>query len=341
MTLLGRTVVTISCVVFLGLGASPSSAGEPRIFVSGSVTQTIAEYESNNYWGEIPRDERLTVAPYLTVAVIDIWDKEAAALPVEVKKELFYRTLLPLVLYSNELILNDRDRLSKISQDSTQLDHDWLETLAYDYRLLDRDAGEVLPEGDELQTLIEALLTRVDAIPPSLALGQAAYESGYGTSRFAREGNALFGQWVYGGAGMAPKQKRASKGDYGIAAYDWPLDSVRSYMLNLNSHPSYTDLRKKRSAARASDQIATGAELADTLTKYSEKGAAYVKTLKGIMRANDLDIADKAVLRDDPVIAIVDVESEDEVASMEAEIDKLRAAGELAEILAEMGVALD
>jgi hypothetical protein len=81
--------------------------------------------------------------------------------------------------------------------------------------------------------------------PLLLALGQGAYESGYGTSRFALEGNSFFGQWTYGGKGMQPKEKRAAKGNYGVAAYTWPLDSVRSYMMNLNTHRAYSEFTHK------------------------------------------------------------------------------------------------
>jgi uncharacterized FlgJ-related protein len=181
----------------------------------------------------------------------------------------------------------------------------------------------------------------VDAIPPSLALGQAAYESGYGTSRFAREGNALFGQWTYGGEGMKPRKKRASKGNYAVAAYDWPLDSVRDYMRNLNTHRAYQGLRDERAAARADGRVPTGAELAATLTSYSEKGAEYVKELQGIMRTNELAVADRATLQAAPAILLIDVPGEEEVAKLKNEIAALRETGELDAILAEMGVDFD
>jgi Bax protein len=184
-------------------------------------------------------------------------------------------------------------------------------------------------------------MMRVDVVPPSLALGQAAYESGYGTSRFAREGNALFGQWTYGGKGMQPREKRASKGDYGVAAYDWPLESVRAYMRNLNSHRAYQGLRDKRAAARSRGRAPTGDELADALTSYSERGAEYVKTLKGIMSTNELAVADNATLQDAPAILIIDVPGEEEATKVKAEIARLRETGELGRVLADMGVDFD
>lgn len=324
--------------VAIAFMASPLRAAEPEILVVGSPQQTIKIFSESDYWGEIPQAAVLFVPPFLSVAVLDTWDKEAAALPVNIKKELFYRSLLPLVLYSNQVISGDRARLEAMASDQEKIDKTWLEGLARNYRLLDPEKGESLPEGGALTPLIAELLNRVDTVPPSLALGQAAYESGYATSRFAREGNALFGQWIYGGTGMQPKEKRASKGDYAIAAYDWPLDSVRAYMRNLNTHRAYGSLRKTRAAARASGRSPSGLELAETLTTYSEKGSAYVATLIGIMRVNELVIADKARLRDEPVVLIVDVEKEDDIAAMEAEIAALRSSGELTEILKGMGV---
>ena len=316
-----------------------AGAETPEIRVYGSANEIIAEYKSANFWGKIEKGAAIDVPPYLTVATSPTWDKDSASLPVKDKKELFYRSLLPLILYSNETILENRARLKKIPAAPEGAEREWLSGLAANYGLLKED--EALPKGDALSVLVAKLMVRVDAVPPSLALGQAAYESGYGTSRFAREGNALFGQWTYGGKGMQPKQKRASKGNYGVAAYDWPLESVRGYMRNLNTHRAYQGLRDKRAAARSNDREPTGAELADTLTSYSEKGAEYVRNLKGIMRTNELAVADKATLQAGPAILIIDVPGKEEVAKMKTEIARLRETGQLDKILADMGVDFD
>ena len=193
-----------------------------------------------------------------------------------------------------------------------------------------------LEETADTAELLSQLLERVDVIPASLALGQAAYESGYGTSRFAQQGNALFGQWTYSGDGMKPKEHRASKGDYGVASYRWPFDSVRSYMFNLNTHDAYQALREKRAAIRMKGKQPTGLELAETLDKYSEKGAEYVKTLKGIITVNNLAITDQAYLRDEPVTVTVGVPKEKEIPEIESAIDRLRASGELDRIVDDM-----
>jgi len=252
-------------------------------------------------------------------------------------------------LYSNQVITADRNRLESIAKKLPygrleEADRVWLIELAIEYRLLkppegDRPPG--LPQGDELGELIDKLLLRVDIVPASLALGQGAYESGYGTSRFAREGNALFGQWTYGGKGMQPLEKRASKGDYGVAAYAWPLDSVWSYMINLNTHNAYSELRNKRAELRRSTKPVTGQALVGTLSKYSERGMEYVNTLSSIMRVNELDAADLARLRKEPVLLIVDAVDEADAKKLAAEIEELRGSGELAQLIASMGVEFD
>jgi len=340
MIAIGRHAATVTLAVILLVPVVPVAWAEtPAILIFGSANEIIAEYKSAGFWGELEEGSAMDVPPYLTVVTSPTWDKDSASLPVEVKKELFYRSLLPLILYSNETILENRSRLEKIADAPEGAEREWLAGLAAHYGLLKEDGA--LPKGDSLSAVIAELMMRVDAVPPSLALGQAAYESGYGTSRFAREGNALFGQWTYGGKGMQPRQKRASKGNYGVAAYDWPLESVRGYMRNLNTHRAYQELRDKRAAARSNARVPTGAELADTLTSYSEKGAVYVKTLKGIMRANELALADNATLQAGPSILIIDVPGKEEVVKMKAEIARLRETDQLDKILADMGVDFD
>ncbi len=332
-----RYLVTVSLTTFFATLASAGNLPEIRVF--GSADEVIAEYKKADYWGRIEKGTTISVPPYLTVATSPTWDKQAASLPLAVKKELFYRSLLPLVLYSNEVILEERERLVAFADRPGAGDREWLADIAVRYRMI--DDGDALPDGEALATLVSELLERVDAVPPSLALGQAAYESGYGTSRFAREGNAFFGQWTYGGKGMQPKEKRASKGNYAVAAYEWPLDSVRGYMQNLNSHRAYKELRDKRAAARSEGRMPSGAELAETLRSYSEKGATYVETLKGVMSVNELALADSATLRKQQVVVIVDVPTVGEVDKKKAELESMRKSGELETVLSRMGVSLN
>jgi len=149
------------------------------------------------------------------------------------------------------------------------------------------------------------LLMRVDVVPPSLSLAQAANESGWGTSRFAAQGNSLFGQWTWG-KGLKPAEQRTSEfGDQRIAAFDSTAQAAYSYALNLNTERAYRDLRLKRAALRRKSLRISGTVLAETLLNYSERGQAYVDDLKALIRENRLDDADNAYLRHMAVIQIV------------------------------------
>jgi len=148
--------------------------------------------------------------------------------------------------------------------------------------------------------------------------------------------NSLFGQWTYSGDGIAPEEKRAGKGNYGIAAFDWPFDSVRGYFLNLMSHPAYEDLRRLRAEMRAAGEPLSSLKLADGLIRYSERGQAYVDSLKGMIRVNKLEVADQAVFRDEPIRFILSEGTPEEAAALEQRIAEARASGELADIYARM-----
>lgn len=301
------------------------------------VESTIEYFKSQNFWGETTHDKDLDVPPVLIAVVSKQWQAESQKVPVEVKKELFYRSVVPMVLYANELILRERNELVAMSntyhsgKNFGVQEQNRLEELAKKYGVAEGDTS----------TRLNNLLERVDIVPASLALGQAAYESGYGTSRFMMEGNALFGQWTYGGGGMKPKEHRASKGDYGVASFEWPFDSIRSYMFNLNTHNAYQELRDKRAALRKQGKKPTGLELTETLTSYSEKGREYVTTLKSIIRKNGLEVADTAYLRDEPVTFVVGVKDDVEAGEAESELKRLQASGELERIIESMNLDLE
>ncbi len=300
---------------------------------AGLIADSIEYLKARKFWNATSHQKTLDVPRIIIVTTSQNWRKESKSVPVEVKKELFYRSILPMVLFSNELIMDERLELeainSKLNTDKklTSEEQATLQSIAEKYGMEDKK---------NTQKQIAGLLERVDIIPPSLALGQTAYESGYGTSRFAVEGNALFGQWTYSGNGMKPKEHRASKGNYGVAAYRWPFDSVRSYMQNLNTHNAYQGLRDKRAALRKQGKDLTGMALSEALGSYSEKGMEYVKTLQSIIRVNKLAVADNAHLRDEPVTLIVGVDSKEEIKETEAKIEEFRASGKLDKILREM-----
>jgi Bax protein len=237
--------------------------------------------------------------------ISDRWSKKTSReITVQLKKELFFRSVGPLALRSNELILGQRARLKKLlaKQDNlTAGERQWLEALAEQYGL---DVASY-PDPNGLE---EALLPRVDVIPPSLILAQAAEESGWGTSRFAFTGNALFGQWTWGGKGIRPEQQREGKGDYKIAAFDAPLQSVQAHARNLNTHHAYLQFRIKRAQIRANNNNynnISGYDLAGSLTSYSERGQEYVKTLRSIISYNKLQAADNAFLSSAQAIVMV------------------------------------
>lgn len=230
--------------------------------------------------------------------VSDIPKDWAAGLTVDRKKSLFFRALLPMVLMVNEEILQDRKRLQAIIADlaetrsASSSDLRWLKQVAEHYGLPIRDGDDNLTPQS-----IKPLLRRVDIVPPSLALAQAAVESAYASSRFAVEGNALFGQWHLG-KGLVPEKQRTELGDYRLATFKTPKDSIRSYMKNLNTHSAYRSFRDLRAAARTQDQHPRGAPLADGLLAYSEKGPAYVSLIRTLIARNGLSALDGARLMD-------------------------------------------
>ena len=196
-------------------------------------------------------------------------------------KQTFFQMVLPLTLKVNEEILADRHQLlllqKQISAGRELSDEQqkWLTDLAARY---DVSPGDV-PE----------LLRRVDAISPALALAQSAEESGWGRSRFAVKGNALFGQKSWGeGSGIIP-QRRDEGSRHEVRVFSSLLDSVRSYAKNLNGHPAYDDFRARRAAMRARDAELDPYGLMETLTAYSERRERYVKTIQKIMRVDKLE----------------------------------------------------
>lgn len=209
---------------------------------------------------------------------------------VSTRKLMFIKTALPLILHVNELILSDRSRIEGLWSKSRKgvvpsaTESAWLDDKAAEYKLK--------------KFSFRALLARVDVIPPSLALAQSAEESGWGTSRFANEGNALFGQRIWSGSGqggMVPKQ-RGDGETFRVKAFDHLIDGVKSYVRNLNTHRAYRAFRATRAGLRKKGEMLSGSELAGSLTAYSERGGAYVKTLRSIIRINGLEVFDRARL---------------------------------------------
>lgn len=305
-------VVLTSCV-----GGAPdgSDLSGDTIYVSFETVEDIeAFYEEVNYspraWAEGVRE----IPRMFTIEVGSRWRERAnTELSVLAKKRIFFRALAPLALRSNELIREERERLMDLppADDLSPEDRAWVATLAADYGLEAPGSGgetggqavDDSPEGWE--ALLAELRVRVDEVPVSLVLAQAAHESGWGTSRFASEGNSLFGQWSFGGSGMLPEAQRKSLGDYRVAAFETPLMSVIAYMRNLNTHPAYARLREIRAEARAAGKPVRGSELARGLDHYSERGQAYVDDLQSMIEINQLQDTDFTFLAPGPVYLVV------------------------------------
>lgn len=225
-----------------------------------------------------------------------------ASLPADLKeirrpkkrKAMFIKMALPLILHANEIILQDRETILELLEKSrsgitiasgTQA---WLKNKARDYGLAEPDLTE--------------LARRVDIIPPSLALAQAAEESGWGTSRFAREGNAIFGQRTWRGNNGIEPERRDEGQTFKVRAFDRLIDGIMSYTRNLNGHAAYGEFRRAREAQRRRDNRLDGYDLAATLEKYSERGEAYIDSIQMLIRVNKLRVFDKARLREQRIV---------------------------------------
>lgn len=217
---------------------------------------------------------------YVTSLPRDFQDVEE----IDARKDLFIRSILPLVLIANEELRSQRRQLVSLLEklergEISILERAWLDAMAEHY-------GLAHGQYDLLQR-------RVDEIPPSLALAQAIVESGWGTSRFALEGNALFGQRTLPGAGDAMTARLAS--DVRVKAFDDLMSSVRAYMYNLNTHPAYTEFRRLRAKERKAKGRVGGRVLASALTDYAEL-EDYIGRLRDLIRVNDLAALDRVYL---------------------------------------------
>jgi len=193
----------------------------------------------------------------------------------KLKKETFIKIVLPLIVAENERILADREKLKILSKKkfTTDLEKQWLRQKLLEYKV---------KKGD-----LKQLLIRMDIIPTSIALAQAAKESGWGTSRFALEGNAIFGQWTWSGQGIAPLDRESNK-NHKILKFPILRASVKAYQNNLNTHKSYQKFRQKRLSLRDKKRKVSGLELTETLNNYAQTGSEYTKILNQIIRQNRL-----------------------------------------------------
>jgi Bax protein len=202
---------------------------------------------------------------------------------VKQKKSAFFDYILPLVNKTNQLVLADRKDLEILAGNESELsffERRKLTQIAENYFVDTQDRSD--------KEIVEQLLLRVDPVPPSLALAQAAIESAWGTSRFAVQGNNLFGQWCYRkGCGLVPLQRNAES-QHEVAKFSTVSDSVESYIRNINTHRAYADLRVNRARLRGSENSASGFQLAENLLEYSELREKYVHEVQAVIRINKL-----------------------------------------------------
>ncbi len=197
------------------------------------------------------------------------------------RKNLFIQIVLPLILEENNRIRVDRRKLFSILNKNinSNIEKRWINKKFKQYGVVNKD--------------LSTLKIRMDTVPVSLAIAQSAKETGWGTSRFALEGNALFGQWTWEGEGIKPSGADTNS-THKVMKFKVLKASVRAYIRNLNTHRSYKSFRRERAEQRDNFEKFNSLELADHLDKYAETGKEYVKILKQIIKQNSLTDFDDA-----------------------------------------------
>ena len=236
-------------------------------------------FEDTDYKLDDVRKKKLVKPIALTLLPAEIKMIES----VKKRKEFFIQIVLPLILEENKNIKLDRKRLFSIinKSNNSKSEKQWLGKKYKQYGIPSRD--------------LSILKRRMDIVPVSLALAQAAKETGWGTSRFAQQGNALFGQWTWSGEGLKPKDAEKNEG-HKVMKFNVLQASVRAYQRNLNTHSSYEDFRSARAKLRDLDEPLDSMILSEYLDKYAETGNEYVKVLQKIIQQNNLKDFDDAKL---------------------------------------------
>lgn len=239
----------------------------------GTAKELRAVFEDHDYTLEIPKGAKHLDVPRLELVSLP---SDLAKAGLGEKKTLFLRTHLPLIMKANEKVLEERERLLALihMQENgfaiRKKDAAWLVDLAKRYGLKKMNIAE--------------LKHRVDVIPPSLALGQAVVESGWGVSHAARGKNSTFG--------MMTRSNR-------VMSYESLQECVDHYVLNLNRHEAYRSMRRIRSELRRANDRICSIKLADGLHQYSTRGQSYVREVKNMIRSNSLNRFDGAYFRGD------------------------------------------
>lgn len=242
--------------------------GTPAAVIATELSSVVADEVQTQAEAE---DERVSALPDF-----------AAITDVRQKKRAFFNYMEPLVEQENRRLTGLRNQVQLIQEQAriSEAQQQWLQDLARNYR--------VDSNGQFDQAFFQELLTRVDIIPVSLALAQAANESAWGTSRFAVEGNNLFGQWCFSkGCGIVPSG-RPEGARYEVKKFASVAESVQAYIHNLNTHPQYQEMRQLRRVKRERLEPLTGRTLAEGLYAYSIRGEAYIDELVMMIDKNNL-----------------------------------------------------
>jgi len=199
------------------------------------------------------------------------------------RKELFIKIVLPLILQENEKIKEDREKLFKVlaKKSNSKQERNWLKWKFKEYKIKNSDISE--------------LKIRMDIVPVSLAIAQAAIESGWGTSRFALEGNALYGQWTWSDNGLKPLDNDDDQ-NHKVMRFKILTASIKAYKKNLNTHSGYAEFREARANLRNQNEKVTGLKLTQYLDKYSAQGKKYTEILKATIKKNSLSDFENAKL---------------------------------------------
>jgi len=241
---------------------------------------TIEElFKSTDYNLNDVRKNKLVKPISLTLLPSEIKQIENA----KKRKNLFIQIILPLVIKENNKIKSDRNKLFNILNKSknTLAENNWLNSKFKQYGVVNKN--------------LLTLKIRMDEVPVSMAIAQAAKETGWGTSRFAQEGNALFGQWTWSGEGIKPAG--ADDGTtHKVMKFKVLQASVKAYQRNLNTHSTYKDFRSARAELRNENKKLDSIVLTEHLDKYAETGKEYVRILQQIIRQNNLEDFDDAKL---------------------------------------------
>lgn len=281
-----RSLIPLLAVFCLSVCLLTSQAVARNLVQFSTFEEVNHFFEQNGYSREAWEAGIRVIPPFfLTRIPAGKHEHYAREIPVIEKKELFFRLLAPEILLASQRIEAERKVVAASTTDAPRL-----LAIALKYKVVTEDASTMNQEA------LAELKLRVDTLPLSMVLAQAADESGWGTSRFAKEGNALFGQWTWNEKGIQSEMHQNGKGHYKVASFASPAASIEAYMLNLNTNFRYAPLRKTRADIRKDGRTPTGIELVTYLTPYSQRGEGYVKDIHAIIETNNLAHLDTAVL---------------------------------------------